>query len=431
MISFLARLWKDRRGNALAIACAAMPMVVGCAGLATDTIQWTLWRRQLQRAADSAAIAGVYDRENASGATTNTSTAVCRDLALNLHTWMALQGTTPCTGTAGSYSTLSYPADASYETNQVTVTLKIQQPLPFSSLFMATAPLITANATAASIATGTPCALALNSTGTAMNYNGNATVNAPTCILYSDSSASNSASAGGSSAVTAKSIAAVGGIQQSNNWNVTQYIPYSPTLPDPLANVTPDPNAMHCTGAALTDSTDFSSLGNTNCFSAISLNPNRTINVPSSMSIIYVNGGNVDLKGTFNCTCTVVLTNQSQSANAMIGTWSSNAQANNNITAPQTGPYANIAVYQDRRAIGNTDQINGGASNQIQGAVYFPKDTLRINGTGTAVSLCAMWIANNISFLGTSSIAISSPDDTVCSGKEPGGSPVKMVRLVA
>ncbi|HEX6785279.1 MAG TPA: pilus assembly protein TadG-related protein, partial [Sphingomicrobium sp.] len=70
MIGFFRKLLKDRRGNALAIACAAMPMVVGCAGLATDTIQWTLWKRQLQRAADSAALAGVYDRENASGATT-------------------------------------------------------------------------------------------------------------------------------------------------------------------------------------------------------------------------------------------------------------------------------------------------------------------------------------------------------------------------
>ena len=431
MFKYLAKLWRDRQGNTLAIAAAALPMIIGCAGLATDTIQWTLWKRQLQRAADSAAIAGVYDREGASGATSNTPTAVCRDITLNLHTWMALQGTSPCTGTAGSYSTISYPADTTYQTNQVSVTLKIQQSLPFSSLFMSSPPLITASATAGSIASGTPCALALNSTGTAMNYNGNATVNAPTCVLYSDSASSNSASAGGSSDVTAKSIAAVGGIQQSNNWNVQSYIPYSPSLPDPFASVTPDPSQMHCTGSALTDNTNFSTLGNTNCFSSISLNPNKTINVPSSMSVIYVNGGTVDLKGSFTCTCTIVLTNQSTSSTATIGTWSSNAQATNTITAPMTGPFAGIAVYQDRRATGNTDTINGGSSNQIQGAVYFPKDTLRINGTGTAVSLCAMWVANNISFLGTSSIAISSPDDTSCSGKEPAGSAVKMVRLVA
>src|SRR5437870_8679308 len=108
MIAFIRKLLKDRRGNVLAIACAAMPVIIGCAGLATDTIEWTLWKRQLQRAADSAAFAGVYDRANASGSTTNTPTAVCSDIAVNLHTWMNLLGSSPCTGTAGSYTTLSY-----------------------------------------------------------------------------------------------------------------------------------------------------------------------------------------------------------------------------------------------------------------------------------------------------------------------------------
>jgi len=45
MIGFIRKLLKDRRGNALAIACAAMPLVIGAAGLATDTIEWTLWKR--------------------------------------------------------------------------------------------------------------------------------------------------------------------------------------------------------------------------------------------------------------------------------------------------------------------------------------------------------------------------------------------------
>ena len=62
MIGFIRKLIEDRRGNALVIAGACLPLIVGAAGLATDTIQWTLWKRQLQRAADSAAIAGVYDR---------------------------------------------------------------------------------------------------------------------------------------------------------------------------------------------------------------------------------------------------------------------------------------------------------------------------------------------------------------------------------
>ena len=477
MIGFFKRLIKNRRGNVLAIAAAAMPLVIGCAGLATDTIEWTLWKRQLQRAADSAAIAGVYDRENATnGSTSNTATAVCHDLGINLHTWMKLQSSaTPCGASSsyGSYDSLSYPSDSGAMVDQVQVTLKIQQALPFSSLFMSSAPTITATATAASISTGTPCALALNSTGTAMNYSGNATVNAPTCILYSDSASSNSASAGGSSAVTAKSIAAVGGIQQSNNWNVQTYIPYSPTIADPFSSITPDTTDMKCAGHYVTskskgvttttwvydslsestnmsdttqqymDSTGTVHTGIPNCWTSLSTSAsNKTgMTVPASYSgPIYIDAnsthggtGSVDMQGTFSCSsCAIVLTN-SDATSSTIGTWSANAQSNTTITSPTSGTYAGISVFQDRRGTGgNTDKINGGAGNVLTGAIYFPKDTLQINGTGTATSLCAMWVANNITFLGNSSIAISSPNDTACSGKVAGtNAAVKMVRLVA
>ena len=43
MIAFMKSLWRDRRGNAILVAAAAMPMVIGAAGLTTDTIQWTLY----------------------------------------------------------------------------------------------------------------------------------------------------------------------------------------------------------------------------------------------------------------------------------------------------------------------------------------------------------------------------------------------------
>jgi hypothetical protein len=458
MIGLIRKLLKDRRGNILAITAAALPLVVGAAGLATDTIQWTLWRRQLQRAADSAAFAGVYDRSAATnGATTNTPSAVCRDLAINLHTWMSLIGTSPCTGSVGSYSTLTYPSNTAFVTNQVSVTLRVQQPLPFSSLFMSAAPVITASATAGTVSAGTPCALALNTSGTALDNGGNTTINAPNCILYSNSTSSNSASAGGSSSVTAKAVAAVGGIQSSNNWHVQQYIPYSPSVSDPFASITPDPTDMRCavtsttkkgvttyTPVGISDGDTFSSMkdssGNqANCFTSLSVGSNKSLSIPDTYTgPIYINGGNVDLQGAFSCAaCTIVLTN-SDPTSTTIGTFSTNAQATNNITAPTTGTYKGIAIYQDRRATGNTDTVNGGSGSVIRGAVYFPSDTLRINGTGlldasgNSVNLCAMWVAKNLTFLGNSSIGLSSPDDSVCASVGfPTGSAAKMVRLIS
>ena len=423
MLGVIRRIWKDRSGNAIVIAGAALPMIVGCAGLASDTIQWTLWKRQLQRAADSAALSGVYDREAAGGATTNTSSAVSHDLTLNRHTWMALRS---------GFPQVAYPANTATLQNQVQVTLQVQQRLPFSSLFMTTAPIIQATATAAAIASGggDACIEALETTAvTGITNSGNTTINAPNCVLYSNSPSANSASAGGSSSVTAKAIAGVGGISQSNNWHVQQYLPYSPALADPFANVTPDPNQMHCTSSAFS----VALLATYNCFSSLSVGSNKTVTVPANSGPIYINGGSIDLKGTFNCTgCTLVLTNQSTATNATIGTISSNAQASNTITAPTSGPYAGIAIYQDRRATGNTDKINGGSGSVITGAMYFPKDELWINGSGSASSMCAMFVARRIVFTGNSGISLLNPSNAACTASGlPTNSSARIIRLVA
>jgi hypothetical protein len=36
---------RDWRGNVFVMAAAGIPVLIGAAGLATDTIQWYLWKR--------------------------------------------------------------------------------------------------------------------------------------------------------------------------------------------------------------------------------------------------------------------------------------------------------------------------------------------------------------------------------------------------
>ena len=49
------RLARDERGNALALIAFGLPFLIGCAGLAVDTIQWVYAKRNLQSAVDAAA----------------------------------------------------------------------------------------------------------------------------------------------------------------------------------------------------------------------------------------------------------------------------------------------------------------------------------------------------------------------------------------
>jgi Flp pilus assembly protein TadG len=438
MFGFLKKLWRDRRGNTLVIAGAALPMLIGAAGLATDTIQWTLWKRQLQRAADSAAIAGVYERESASGATTTVDTAVTHDLTLNLHTYYALKtGNTNCSGTCK----IEFPADSGVETDQVKVTLALQQRLPFSSLFLSSPPTITAVATAAAISSGgNACVQALekNASQTGITNSGNTTIYMPDCVMYSNSPAANSAAAGGSSSVTAKAISTVGGVAESNNWNVTAYHPYSPALSDPFANTpvsnngTPNPSDMHCVSQALSASTNFSSLpSGTNCFSSLSVGANKSLTMPANFGPIYINGGSANLQGSFTCDgCTIVLTNSSPASNATIGTISSNAQANTNLTAPRDGDYKGIAIYQDRRAVdcSGCNKLNGGSNSIITGAVYFPSQEIWFNGGTQPAMTCTMLVARRVTFTGNSKFKGLS--DCVDEGL-PQTDSVKMIRLVA
>jgi hypothetical protein len=438
MLKAFKKLWNDKRGNVLIIGGAALPMLVGSAGLATDTIQWALWKRQLQRAADSAAIAGVYDRVQA-GNTEGTTGVVNHDLELNQNTGIGL---------LSGYPQVAFPADngALELTHQVQVTLAIRKPLPFSSLFMDQAPMVVASATAASTpGTDDYCVVSLeDTTKTGIDASGSSEI-VMDCGMITNSLSSNAAAAGGSGSVTATVIAAAGGIQQSNNWNVGKYDPYVPAEDDPYADLDPsDEELEQCTtspGGALTGSNGagtFHSGGG--CFSSISVSPNKKLTL--SDGIYFIDGGSIDVQGDLVATnATIVLTNSSDSSTATIGSFDMNAQGTLNITAPTSGKWSGMAIYQDRRAVDNSptgqiasnspNKINGGSAGNISGVLYFPKQQLTYNGGGTTIASCTQFVIKRIVFTGNNGTNITSNSEA-CedSGYDPiiGG---RKVRLVA
>src|SRR5687768_615160 len=228
MIAFLKSLWKDRRGNALVIAAASLPLVLGSAGLASDTIQWALWKRQLQRAADSAALAGVYSIAANDGANTGVDAAVTRDLAVNSHVGITTTKDVDSSPTVGAFTADPFA---------VRVELSIQKELSFSSFFLSTAPTITAAATATIVPSGQYCVVSLEDTAvTGINATGSTNLNLG-CGMITNSTSLSAAVATGSSNVVASPIAAVGGIPASNNWGAgTTLQPFTVAQDDPFNN---------------------------------------------------------------------------------------------------------------------------------------------------------------------------------------------------
>lgn len=427
MFKFLKKLWRDRRGNALVIAGAALPLIVGSAGLASDTIQWTLWKRQLQRTADSAATAGVYAEVlgNSVGtcSSSNIPTAtytdpVAYDIRKNNHTGMTPNCTVTNPPTTGSFSS---------DSMAVKVDLSVQRQLSFSSMFISTAPTINASATATIVPGGNYCAISLIKTAaTGISAGGNATVNLG-CGMITDSISMDAAVAFGSSTVTASPIAAVGGIDASDNWGTgTVLQPFTLPQADPFANINP-PTPTGCQKFSAWDT------GNNN-------KPNGTVDLTAPGSPITAGGtyclkessgtlsiqGNVILpSGTYvldqtslsmtnnnaslTCLqCTFILTS---STGSNIGNVNING-GKLNLVAPDTGTYQGIMIYQDRRATSctsNCNLINGNANSVLQGALYFPNQQLTFLGTAGMNTNCLQMVALTLTFSGNSAINNSCP----------------------
>jgi hypothetical protein len=410
MRKLFGKLWNDDRGNALILAAAALPLLIGSAGLATDTIQWALWKRQLQRAADSAAIAGVYDRFAHEGATTNTEAAVDHDLDLNQHTNITLH-----TG----YPVIEYPEDDGSNTNQVQVTLGVTRPLSFSGMFMSAAPLIVTSATAAAVQnSGEFCVLSLqNNSKTGIQATGNNSITMD-CGMMTNSTATNAAAGQGSATVTATTLAASGGIQQSRTWHIDAYQPYSPALDDPYADLNPDADDAHenCKTnlGAITGDNGSGSNWTEGCYSGINVGSNKKANL--APGVYYINGGSVNIQGTLNAPggVTIILGNTDPSTTATIGTFDMNASGQLNIEAPTTGKWAGMAIYQDRRAVDNSptgtisanspNKINGNSTNKVRGIIYFPNQQITYNGTGTGSATCTQFVAKRLYWSGNSGL---------------------------
>jgi hypothetical protein len=411
------KLVGDERGNALAIGAAAMPLVIAGAGLALDTVQISLAKRQLQRSADSAAIAGAY-------AVTQGRTAqdgVTRDLELNNEVTLD-----------GSAVVENAPVSGAYagDSRAVRVRLSTRRQLSFLSFFGADEQEITVEATAASILEGEFCMLALeDGTDTGVSLTGNSDVNIG-CGISSNSRAAEAITARGSSSITASPIMAVGGVPASGNFaSGTEVIPYASPQEDPYGDL-PDPTLPStCVNGPsvgpqdtlnLSSSTPgYNASTNSYCFNG-GWDIKGTVTIPAGATI-YINGGELSFGSQAHVTGTSVafiLTSSNATSNpSSVATLGMNGGAYFNLGPQTSGTYANVLFYQDRRApLGRTISFNGNSSSEVQGALYFPRTNLQFNGTTGMITRCIQLVARRLEFSGNGSVINQCDEGTANRG---------------
>jgi len=426
MFKYLKKLWRDRRGNALVIAGASLPLIIGSAGLASDTIQWALMKRQVQRAADSAALAGVYGKlagQTVSVGACTSSNPTSRDLT-NGTVSTRLGATPTCT-----IQTPDSPWNgASYKA--VKVQVSTTRALSFSGLFMSSPPTITATATAAVVQSGKYCAKALDpNIETGIDFSGNATVNLG-CGMIANAKGPNAVDGNGSSSITASPVAAVGQIANSSNFTSgTVFQPYSSPTSDPYASVNAPTVPNNCNQAAIRGNANSVTANNgTVCYTQLKLTSGQTASFTDET--IILNGGDLDIGAGASLTClrcTFVLTTDATTITSnSIGKVTFNGGASISLTAPTTGTYSGLVIYKDRRApdCTNCNKINGNSTSYIEGGIYIPTQEIQFSGDSGMNTNCVQLVGWQLTFTGNTNIT------NVCPGG-PRGWDGSMVRLVA
>jgi Flp pilus assembly protein TadG len=406
-LNWLHRLRSNESGNIIAIGAAAMPMLIGSAALAVDTIQLSLSKRELQRAADSGAIAGAYALAQ-SRSDAQIETSVEADLADNPHPALV-----------GEATILREPR-AGYQ-RAVYVGLTAERTLPFMSMFMSSPARITADAAAAIVSQGRYCMVSLyNGTDPGITLGGNATVTLG-CGMITNSRAGSAITTGGNkSYIVATPVGAVGGLDgDGNNFSgETQLVPYTTPQGDPFADV-PNPDTSTCTNPQDISGTTTitTSLASPACIRSLTVKPSDTVTINGTGPVI-VYGGNVDIKGdirmgTGSEGVTLVMTGPENSDGTVsAGNMEMTSQANFSLSATAEGDYAGLVFYRDRRAPPSTITVRGGATSFLKGAFYAATSNFDFAGNSGFNAECLQMVGQKIAFTGTSDLVNECPDDS-------------------
>jgi Flp pilus assembly protein TadG len=416
-IRTIRQLLREERGNALALTALAMPLLIGSAGLAVDTISWVYSKRDLQGAVDAAALAGVYGLIQ----TGDMEEAVDRSLA-----------SAPEIDRRRAVTARQSPEGHEDDPFAVQVRVTSAARLYFSSMFLPNPPVITAEATATVVETGEFCAFAIGSggeTGIAIKPGANVEMD---CGIATNSSSRDGIKADASATIAAKRLASFGGISgegikssRVRSFALRQQDPLEDTEP-PLIPNTGCPNVTVNPDAA-------------------QLNNGRLVLEPGCYGNMVVNGPVFLLDGEYilrrgslivgptaelSCkACTIFLTSEDPAGNpGSIGKVQIDHHAKVKLAAPTQGPNAGILIYQDRHADGDYDSvenvIGGNSFSELKGLVYLPAEILRIDAVNNPDVQCARFIGKRLIFQGRVIIASGCSSANIMNFK---GTEVKLV----
>lgn len=412
---FLRRFARDERGVSAIIFALILPMLIGMVGIAVEIGLWFEQKRDLQSAADAAAMAAAFEMVEGNSAATM-QTVGAASSALNSFT-DGVDGTVTINWPPLAPST--HAGDSDY----VQAVLEKPQTLLFSAVLNPGAVTLIARATASSGVLDDACIIALNPTiNSAVEITGSATVTMNGCGIAVNSNDSEAMTVSGSAYITAASARVVGNYDLSGGavMDIPTVSTGSVATNDPYSGLdigTPGSCSGGNTNQSINPSSTVTLSGTTTYCTGLNLRGTLNLNG----NTLYIRGGEFTVNATASLsgTGTVILTDYSGS----YATINVNGSATVNISAPTSGDFKGLAIIQDPNApAGNDNTVNGNASTSINGAIYFPNGDINYSGNTSTGGGCTRLIAYTVYLSGNAGF------DNNCSaygyGSQTGSRPV-------
>jgi Flp pilus assembly protein TadG len=420
-------------GQTAVILVLGFTVLAGCLGLAIDTGLFFVAKRNVQIAADAAAVAGALDYKYNATVSTAQSTGQAAATA---------NGVT--NGTNGASVTINVPpANGPYAGTTGFVEAIVSEPAStyFFKMLKLGSVTVSARAVAGS-GNVSGCVWALAKSGTDVSVTGSGSFSASNCTLYDDSSSSNALTLTGSGSISAKNIAIVGSYKDTGSGSIHPNPPTTGIAPaaDPLANI-PTPTvstgtcSSNCTKSFSGSSNNsigpgtYNSISNTGS-GTLTLTPGNYIingNLSNTGSGNLVLGaGNYTITGSFTTSGSGALTlgagNYTVQGNLSLtgsgaltgigvtfftqGSTAVTGSGSMDLEAPTSGTYDGVMFFQDRSDT-QTMSLTGSGGATFKGIVYAAAAPVTLTGSGSW-NIDADFITDSITLTGSGSISDTS-----------------------
>ena len=388
---------RDESGNIAIVVALCLTALIGIGGLAIDYSTWVNKKVHLQAIADGAVLAGA--QAIAAGTPDQVLDTTNKYLASQ-----NLDGVTPQVST-------------DLAARRVRVSLSGFGKALLSSVLGQGDKIIsvTAESEASESASHGLCVLALDQDANpGILIGGSGTLNAPNCIIWSNSKANQSIQVQGNVSVQAAALCGVGGVSNKSN---------GPVSPYPIGGCAPQVDPYAAFSLPIPSGCDFTNFSAN--AASVTINPGTYCGgisitgdtIVANPGIYYIKDGLVRINGNSDVTmsgATIYLSGMNSgitvAGNALL-----------DISAPVTGPSANFAIAMDPNAQpAGWSNFTGSTEITIVGVIHLPQQKIWMTGnsSGAADLSDAVMVGKEVEFFGSATWSWIA-DNTVEQVKAP------------